>query len=60
MNSLPKTVTRQRHGCNLNPGSSAPESSTNHSAAEPQSVFLSNESMWKMNHNQIINPGLTG
>ena len=28
MNSLPKTVTRQRRDCDLNPGSSAPESST--------------------------------
>ena len=28
MNSLPKTVTRQRHGCDLNPGPSASESST--------------------------------
>ena len=28
MNSLPKTVTRQHRGCNLNPGPSAPESST--------------------------------
>jgi len=28
VNSLPKTVTRQRHGCNLNLGPSAPESST--------------------------------
>ena len=28
VNSLPKTVTRQRRGCNLNPGPSAPESST--------------------------------
>ena len=28
MNSLPKTVTRQRRGCDLNPGRSAPESST--------------------------------
>ena len=28
MNSLPKTVTRQRRGCNLNPGPTAPESST--------------------------------
>ena len=25
--SLPKTVTRQRRGCDLNPGPSAPESS---------------------------------
>ena len=28
MNSLPKTVTGQRRGCDLNPGPSAPESST--------------------------------
>ena len=27
MNSLPKTVTRQRRDCDLNPGPSAPESS---------------------------------
>jgi len=37
VNSLPKTVTRQNSGCDLNPGVSAPESSTvaNHSATEP-------------------------
>ena len=28
VNSLPKTVTRQRRGCDVNPGPSAPESST--------------------------------
>ena len=28
MDSLPKTVTRQRRGCDLNPGLSALESST--------------------------------
>jgi len=28
VNSLPKTVTRQRRDCDLNPGNSAPESST--------------------------------
>jgi len=28
VNSLPETVTRQRRGCDLNPGPSAPESST--------------------------------
>jgi len=28
VNSLPKTVTGQRRGCYLNPGPSAPESST--------------------------------
>jgi len=28
VNSLPETVTRQRRGCDLNPGRTAPESST--------------------------------
>ena len=28
MSSLPKTVTRQRRDCDVNPGRSAPESST--------------------------------
>ena len=28
VNSLPKTVTRQRRDCDLNPGPSAPESNT--------------------------------
>jgi len=28
VNSLPKTVTRQRRGCDLNPGPTVPESST--------------------------------
>ena len=28
MNSLPKTITRQRRSCDLNPGPSAPESGT--------------------------------
>jgi len=27
VNTLPKTVTRQRRGCDLNPGPSTPESS---------------------------------
>ena len=26
VNSLPKTITQQRHSCNLNPGPSVPES----------------------------------
>ena len=28
VNSLPKTVSQQRRGCDLNPGPTAPESST--------------------------------
>ena len=37
VNSLPKTVIRQRRGCDLNPGPSAPESiqHASHSATEP-------------------------
>ena len=35
VNSLPKTVTRQRRDCDLNPGPSAPESSTLTMATEP-------------------------
>ena len=35
MNSLPKTVTRQHRGCDLNPGPSAPESSALTTATEP-------------------------
>ena len=36
MSSLPKTVTRQRRDCDLNPGPSAPESQhANQSATEP-------------------------
>jgi len=35
VNSLPKTVTRQRRGCDLNPGPSAPVSST---ATEPPTI----------------------
>jgi len=33
VNSLPKTVTRQRRGCDLNPGPTAQHA--NHSATEP-------------------------
>jgi len=40
VNSLPKTVTRQRHDCDLNPGPSAPKSA-NHSTTEPPMRALS-------------------
>ena len=44
MNSLPKTVTRQRRGCDLNPGPSAPESSTltTRLPSHPRSVAAAN------------------
>jgi len=47
VNSLPKTVTRQRRDCDLNPGSSAPESSTlttrlpSHPTMDVLSLFIS-------------------
>ena len=34
VNSLPKTVTRQRRDCDLNPGPSVPDHCSNHSAIE--------------------------
>ena len=41
VNSLPKTVTRQRRGCDLNPGPSEPElQHANHSATEPPSSSI--------------------
>jgi len=46
VNSLPKTVTRQRRGCDLNPGPTAPESSTlttrlpSHSIASGQPIWI--------------------
>jgi len=38
---MPKTVTRQRRDCDLNPGPSAPESSTLTSATEPPWIEVS-------------------
>ena len=51
VNSLPKTVTRQRRDCDLNPGPSAPESSTltNRLPSHPnrdETVQLNNGSEW--------------
>ena len=49
VNSLPKTVTRQRRGCDLNPGPSAPEYSTlttrlpSHSVAAYHRVYDSRQ-----------------
>jgi len=42
VNSLPKTVTRQRSGCDLNPGPSARESSTltTRLPSHPSSVYV--------------------
>ena len=42
VNSLPKTVIRQHRGCDLNPGPSAPESSTL-TTRLPLCLHLSNE-----------------
>ena len=49
VNSLPKTVTRQRRDCDLNPGSSAPEFSTlTTRATEPPEL-------WSYTHNIKMN-----
>jgi len=40
VNSLPKTVTRQRRGWDLNPGASAPESSTLATRLPPEIVEI--------------------
>ena len=47
VNSLPKTVTRQRRGCDLNPGPSAPESSTLTTPlpSHPKSMKISNQNV---------------
>ena len=42
VNSLPKTDTRQRRGCDLNPGHSAPESSTLTCTRLPSHAIMSN------------------
>jgi len=39
VNSLPKTVTQQRHGCNLNTGPSARESSSMLTTQLPSHLF---------------------
>jgi len=53
VNSLPKTVTRQRRGCDLNPGSSAPESST--LIIRLWSFVTGNESVSKIIRNNAVN-----
>ena len=55
MNSLPKTVTRQRRDCDLNPGTTAPESSTLGAKAEngvpsPQIFYFNHWLPWASAH----------
>ena len=47
VDSLPKTVTRQRRGCDLNPGPSAPESSTltTRQPSHPYSIAIQHRCM---------------
>jgi len=49
VNSLPKTVTRQRRGCDLNPDPSAPESSmlTTRLQSHPVIVIVTVISGWR-------------
>ena len=48
VNSLPKTVTRQRRGCDLNPGRTAPEFSTltTQLPSQPRSVLKQLIYLW--------------
>ena len=54
MNSLPKTVTQKRYGCDLNPGPSAPESSTltTRPPSHP-SMNISEEKVYQLTYHQI-------
>jgi len=56
VNSLPKTVTRQRRGCDLNPDPTAPESST-------LATRLCSDNISKITHRQLsdtIRVGIIG
>ena len=52
VNSLPKTVTRQRRGCDLNPGPSAPESSTL-TVRLPSGTAQKNRKKYKSKHYRL-------
>jgi len=55
VNSLPKTVTQQHHGCDLNPGLSAPESSMLTTRLVSQ---CTKADMWSpRNHVTLVPPG---
>ena len=54
VNSLPKTVTRQRRDCDLNPDPSAPESSTLTTRLPSHPQF--NRNVIKINHLSVFNP----
>jgi len=57
MNSLPKTVTRQRSDCDLNPGPSAPESSTLTTRLPSHPTMYNVEGTIKRNRQCINNVG---
>jgi len=47
VNSVPKIVTRQRRGCDLNPGPSAPESSTLITQLPSHPLQYDSQTMWR-------------
>jgi len=47
VNSVPKIVTRQRRGCDLNPGPSAPESSTLTTQLLSHPLQYDSQTMWR-------------
>jgi len=62
VNSLPKTVTEQRRGCDLNPCPSAPESSTlttwlpSHPICRPiRHIFMTDIEIWSNGVKCVIN-----
>jgi len=59
VNSLPKTVTRQRRGCDLNPSFCARVQHANHSATEPPEWWLGVKSTWTRRSGQTAHCGVS-
>ena len=53
VNSLPKTVTRQRRGCDLNPSPAAPESSTLTTRLPSQPVRRPARNSWPLDGGRL-------
>ena len=58
VNSLPKIVTRQRHDCDLNPGHSAPESSTLTTRLPSQPKYYSKKVKFSHTRYRALGPEL--
>jgi len=63
VNRLPQTVTRQRRGCDLNPGPSAPESSTlqlGYRATHTTLQYIINRSFSNISVSEVIRQHMQG